>query len=109
VRWGIWWAVSAAVAWSATLTIGGYAQNYLNHQPLWLARCNEMIYPFYIFHQTVIVFVAFYVVQWQAGLTIKAIGLLAISLPLTVMLCLVIYQFNPARMLLGVKPLAKGA
>ena len=105
VRWALWWTVACMVAWSATLTLIGYAQQYLNHPSDWLAKCNEMIYPFYIFHQTVIVIAAFYVIEWQAGITAKIVGLLAISLPITVLLCLAIYPFNAARILLGVKPL----
>ncbi|NQZ11890.1 MAG: acyltransferase family protein [Algicola sp.] len=105
VRWTLWRIVASAVAWSATLTLIGYAQQYLNHHNQWLAKCNEMIFPFYIFHQTVIVIAAFYVIQWQTGITTKIAGLLAISLPLTVLLCLMIYPFNAARVLFGVKAL----
>jgi glucan biosynthesis protein C len=106
VRWSLWWAVSCLVAWSATLTLMGYAQQYLSHSNKWLVKCNEMIYPFYIFHQTVIVIAAFYVVEWQAGIEVKIAGLLAISLPVTILLCLIIYPFNATRVLFGVK--AKG-
>jgi glucan biosynthesis protein C len=107
VRWALWWAVGCMVAWSATLTLIGYAQQYLNQYNSWLVKCNEMIYPFYIFHQTVIIIAAYYVIEWQAGITTKVVGLLSISLPLTVLLCLMIYPFNPARILFGVKALRR--
>ena len=59
-RWAIWWLVCCLVAWSALLTILGYAQFYLTKTPKWLRLSNELIYPFYIFHQTVIVVIGYY-------------------------------------------------
>lgn len=103
VRWALWRIVASLVGWSATLTLLGYAQRYLNHSNNWLKKCNEMIYPFYIFHQTVIVIAAYYIVQWQAAIAIKLLALLAISLPVTILLCIAIYPFNPLRVLMGVK------
>jgi glucan biosynthesis protein C len=103
VRWSIWRIVASLVAWSATLTILGYAQQYLTQNSPWLRKCNEMIYPFYIFHQTVIVAVGYYVIAWQSSITVKTLGLLVISLPLTIALCLVVYPFNLLRVMMGVK------
>ena len=107
IRWSIWRVVATAVSWSACLTILGYSQQYLTHNSPWLRKCNEMIYPFYIFHQTVIVIFAYYVVQWQSSISVKITALLAMSLPTTLLLCLLVYPFNPLRFLLGVKTKVK--
>ena len=104
VRWSIWWLVCCFVSWSALLTILGYAQFYLNKTPQWLRLSNELIYPFYIFHQTVIVVIGFYVINWQTSILIKIISLLFLSLITTCGICLfIIKPFNLFRFLFGLK------
>lgn len=104
VRWSIWWLVCCLVSWSALLTILGYAQFYLKKTPQWLRLSNELIYPFYIFHQTVIVVIGFYVINWQTSILIKIISLLFLSLITTCGICLfIIKPFNLFRFLFGLK------
>lgn len=105
VRWSIWWLVCCLVSWSALLTILGYAQFYLKNTPKWLHLSNELIYPFYIFHQTVIVVIGFYVITWQTSMLIKIVSLLLLSLTITGGICFfIIKPFNFFRFLFGVKP-----
>ena len=40
--------------WSVILAVFGYATTYLSHNSTYLAYLNEGVYPFYIFHQTVL-------------------------------------------------------
>jgi hypothetical protein len=104
VRWSIWWLVCCLVSWSALLTILGYAQFYLKKTPQWLRLSNELIYPFYIFHQTVIVVIGFYVINWQTSILIKIISLLFLSLITTCGICIfIIKPFNLFRFLFGLK------
>ena len=103
-RWGIWWVVCCLVAWSALLSIIGYAQFYLTKTPQWLQQSNELIYPFYIFHQTVIVVVGYYVIAWQAPILIKLLALFVLSLGITSAICFfVIRPFILSRLLFGLK------
>jgi len=44
---------------------------YLNFANKWLVYGRETILPFYLLHQPVIIAIAFFVVQWDAGLTRK--------------------------------------
>ncbi|MFS1524273.1 acyltransferase family protein [Microbulbifer sp. 2304DJ12-6] len=104
-RWSLWWFVCCLVAWSALLTLIGYAQHYLKHTPEWLKLSNELIYPFYIFHQTVIVVIGYYVISWPISLGYKALILLVSSLLVTTSICLLaVYPFNMSRRLFGLKP-----
>ncbi|MFT6897389.1 MAG: glucan biosynthesis protein C [Paraglaciecola sp.] len=106
VRWSIWWIVCCLVAWSALLTILGYAQFYLTKSPKWLRQSNELIYPFYIFHQTVIVVIAYYVITWQTPISVKIISLLILSFAITSVICIfIIKPFNVFRILFGLKPI----
>jgi hypothetical protein len=104
-RWSIWWLVCCLVAWSALLTILGYAQYYLAKTPKWLHLSNELIYPFYIFHQTVIVVIGFYVITWQTSIPIKIMSLFGLSFIVTSLICFyIIKPFNVLRFMFGLKP-----
>jgi peptidoglycan/LPS O-acetylase OafA/YrhL len=70
-----------------------------------LQYAREASYPFFFVHQPVIIFVAYYVVQWDLHLLIKLL-LIPIS---SFAISLGIYEFlvrriNPVRVLLGMKP-----
>ena len=104
-RWSIWWLVCCLVAWSALLTILGYAQFYLTKTPKWLHLTNELVYPFYIFHQTVIVVLGFYVITWQTSIHIKILALFVLSFIITSFICFFIVKpFNVLRFMFGLKP-----
>ena len=69
------------------------------------SRNSGRIYPFYILHQTVIVILAFYVVQTSDTILMKFGFLCAASFLVTI----AIYHFgirpyNPLRFLFGMKP-----
>lgn len=104
VLWQIWWAVGAFLAWSGVLAILSVSQNFLKTAPRWLTRANTLIYPFYILHQTVIVVLAYTIVTWDAGITLKLLALLLASFGVTSLICVfVIRPFNPLRFLFGMK------
>jgi peptidoglycan/LPS O-acetylase OafA/YrhL len=88
-----------------TMYIG---MRYLDYTNKWLQYGREASYPFFMIHQPVIIFIAFYAVQWEVALLIKllvvVIGSLAVSLGLYE---LFIRRINPVRALLGMKPLKK--
>ncbi len=103
-RWQLWWLVCTLVSWSALLAFMGYAIALCKTTPKWLAAANEMIYPFYILHQTVIVGLAFYIVQWEASIAIKSLSLLFGALVICVLVCyLAIKPFSIPRYLFGLK------
>ena len=103
-RWILWWSVCCLVAWSALLTILGYAQFYFTKTPKWLGLSNELIYPFYIFHQTVIVVIGYYIIDWQAPILVKIISLFVLSFSATSVICwFIIKPFNTLRFLFGLK------
>lgn len=102
--WNIWWIVCSLVGWTTMLTILGYAQEYVNKPRKWLPKLNEAVYPFYILHQTVIVVVAYYIVQWQAGITVKLMSVTIVSFLVVVLFYrLLIYPFQVTRVLFGMK------
>jgi hypothetical protein len=103
LRWSFWWIVSCLVGWPTMLTVLGYAQVYLTKPTPWLRRATEAVYPFYILHQTVIVVLAYFVVQWNAAISVKLISLLVLSFFSIVLVYLFIRTFNLTRFLFGMK------
>lgn len=43
------------VRWSGLLLVVSFAMNYLCHNPPWLSKLSNAVFPFYIFHQTAII------------------------------------------------------
>jgi peptidoglycan/LPS O-acetylase OafA/YrhL len=66
-----------------------------------LRRCSELAYPFYIWHQTVIVVLAYFVCQLQLGIAAKYSCLLAGSFVATVVLSLAVSKTTITRWMFG--------
>ena len=81
---------------------------FLDFTNKWLQYLREASYPVFIVHQPVIVFIAFYAVQWEVDLTVKllvvVIGSFTVSFGLYELL---IRRINPVRALLGMQPRTK--
>jgi peptidoglycan/LPS O-acetylase OafA/YrhL len=92
-------------SWFLLLAILGFAQKYLNADSRFLRYAREAAYPFYLLHQTVIVIVGYYVVQWNAGAVPKFLVVCAVALVITVLLYdLIVRRVNVIRFLFGMKP-----
>ena len=61
------------------------------------------MYPFYIWHQTVIAVIAFWVLQWSAGPIVKFVIVSATSLVLTLVVCELVRLTAVTRLLFGIK------
>ena len=103
------WAVFGINSWSWTMFIFYIGMRYLNYTNKWLRYGRESSYPFFWVHQPVILFIAFYVVQWEVALAIKLLvvvmGSFLASLGLYEVL---VRRIDPVRTLLGMKPREKG-
>lgn len=89
--------------WSLIVAMLGYGHRYLNRPSRVLRHTSEIAYPFYIWHQTVIVIVAFFVVRWQAGIGVKFAVIAGTSLLLTWLICEAIKLTNVTRFMFGMK------
>lgn len=93
------------VSWFTVITVIAFGQHYLNRPHPWLSKINEGLYPFYILHQTVIIFLGYYICQlpWSIAGKYWSVSLL------TLLSCIIFYllfirPFNPVRFLFGMKP-----
>jgi glucan biosynthesis protein C len=101
VLFQIAWSVTS---WSAVVFVLSVGAKYLNSTHRALAYGNEAVLPFYLFHQTLILMVGFYVIRWNLGVVPKLLIVTAISFPLILgMYELFVRRFNAVRFLFGMR------
>jgi peptidoglycan/LPS O-acetylase OafA/YrhL len=98
------------IAWLCLIALLGYGRQFLNFSNGFLRYFSEASYALYILHQTVIVIVGYYVVQWSAGILPKLLVILGVSFLITLALYdMVVKRTNVTRFLFGMRPLRKKA
>ena len=96
------------IAWLCLIALLGYGRQFLNFSNRFLRYFGEASYPLYILHQTVIVIVGYYVVQWSAGVLPKLLVIMGVSFLITLALYdLVVRRTKVTRFLFGMRPLQK--
>jgi peptidoglycan/LPS O-acetylase OafA/YrhL len=96
--------VAALSAWGLILAFLGFGRQHLNFTRPFLKYANEAVLPFYIFHQTVLLCVGFFVVRWAIPDPLK--WLIIASLSFAAILVLYEYlvrRWNVMRFLFGMK------
>jgi glucan biosynthesis protein C len=102
--------VSCFNLWFWLVAILGFGLRYLNATNRWYGYARDGAYPFYILHQTVIVAIGYFVVQWSAGPLAKWVVIMACSLALTIAIYDVcVRRTNVTRFLFGMKSLPRPA
>ena len=104
------WGIRALASWCIILAILGFGRKHLNYTTPFLKYANEAVLPFYILHQTVIMGVGYFVVQWAIPDLLKWL----IVLPVSFAIIMVVYEFlvrrfNVMRFLFGMKPRPKAS
>jgi glucan biosynthesis protein C len=98
------WSVFSVNSWCWALFVLYIGMRFLDYTNKWLQYGQEMILPFFLFHQPVILTIAFFVVQWNVNLWLKllivVLGSFVVSLGLFEIL---IKRIGPARALFGMK------
>ncbi|BAY66873.1 hypothetical protein NIES22_70170 (plasmid) [Calothrix brevissima NIES-22] len=93
-------------SWCWVMTLVGLGQKYLSFNNGILQYASQAAYPFYLLHQTVLVSIAFYVVQWNLGILEKFSIISTASIFITIALYkLLIKRLNISRFLFGLKPI----
>jgi glucans biosynthesis protein C len=97
-------ALRTLVEWGVMLAALGYGRRLLSRPSRVVGWASEIAYPFYIWHQTVIVVIAFFVVQWDAPMLVKFLAVLLLSLLGTIAGCELARRVAVLRPLFGLKP-----
>ena len=91
--------------WMVIVGLMGLFHRYADRKGGAYTYATEAAYPFYILHQTVIVLVAYVVVQWGVGIPVKFTLIAATSFALTVAVYEVaVRRWTVVRPLFGMKP-----
>jgi peptidoglycan/LPS O-acetylase OafA/YrhL len=99
------WGLVSVNAWCWVLMALYAGMRILDFRNKFLEYGQEAILPFYVFHQPVIFAIAFYVVQWDAGITLKLAVVLLGSFIITLGLHeFIVKRLKPLRALFGMKP-----
>ena len=97
--------ISGFVPWFFLITFLGYGRQFLNFPSRVLSYLGQASYPFYILHQTIIVVLGFYVVQWETGMALKFFAILVASLVATALAYdLLVKRTSVTRFLFGMRP-----
>lgn len=81
--------INTANAWAWLLTIFGFGYRYLSFNTPFLQYANKAVYPFYILHQTIIIALVYYMLQWNIGVLPKFL----IAVVGTFGICFLLYEF----------------
>ena len=97
-------ALFPTLAWSWVFALVGYGKKYLNSYHKIHDYCNPAVYPFYILHQTVIVILAYYVVQVSESILAKYLFLVTFSFVTSMLIYhTLIRPYSIMRFLFGMK------
>lgn len=104
----MFWIIETSVGWFWVLAILGYGRQYLNFNSRVLKYASEGIFPLYIIHQSILIVVAYYVIQLDQPVLVKFM----IIGNATLLGSLVIYEFvirryNFTRVLFGMRTVKK--
>jgi glucan biosynthesis protein C len=91
-----------AVCYSLTMLFVG--MHFLDFSNRWLRYGQEAALPFFVLHQPVIIVIAFFVVQWNAGISIKLPVVVLSSFAVTIGLYeLIVQRIHLLRLAFGMK------
>ncbi len=98
------WALWGVSSWTWTIVALCVAMRFLDSRNRWLDYGQEAIVPFFLFHQPVIIAIAYFIVQRDASILAKLLTVILGSFGVTLGLYeLLIRRAGPLRALLGIK------
>ncbi len=107
-QYALTFGLRGLAAWCCVLAALGFGMKYLNFSLPFLSHANEAVLPFYILHQTVLLTVGYFVVQWPIPDLLKWGTILLTSLAIIMGIYeSLIRPFNVMRFLFGLKSLRK--
>ena len=89
--------------WCWLVAILGYGRKFLSKKNSFINYASKIALPFYILHQTVIIVLAFYVIQLETSIIVKYLIISTLALFITVILCELVKTNNITRYIFGMK------
>jgi hypothetical protein len=102
--WALALGLRGLTSWCWVLAALGLSMQYLTSSTQFVKYANEAVLPFYILHQTVLLCVGYYVVQWAIPDVLKWVIILVASFAAIMVLYeVLVRRFNAMRFLFGMK------
>ena len=102
------WSVFAVNSWCWSIFMLYVGMRFLDFSNKWLQYGRTASLPFFLLHQPVIIVIAFYVVQWDAGISVKLPVVVLSSFVVTLALYhFLVRRIGVLRVMFGIKPSAK--
>jgi heme/copper-type cytochrome/quinol oxidase subunit 2 len=95
--------ITALNGWCWVTAILGFGRKHLSFNHKYLKTSNELVLPFYVLHQSVIVAVAFYVVGLNLLVIAKYLLIVLTAFPIIATLLYPVSKFNVLRFLFGMR------
>ena len=89
--------------WFWILAILGYARKFLSFTNRFLKYGNEAVLPFYILHQTIIIIIGYFVIQWDINVYLKYLIVATLSFATIMLLYEGIKRTNATRFIFGMR------
>ena len=99
----VWGLFDILVTWFWMVALLGFGKSFLDKPSRLLSHLSEIAYPYYIWHQTVIVILAYFVVQIEAGILVKYLLLAVSAAVVTWALSVAVKATNVTRFLFGMR------
>ena len=94
--------IRATASWMLIAGITGYSAEYLNNTNRRWSYSAEAVLPFYILHQTIIIILGYYIVQWNMNMILKYVLIAILSLTSILLIYeLIVRRHNAIRWLFG--------
>ena len=90
--------------WLALVGVLGYARRYLDRPWGWLRWAGDRVPPFYIWHQTIVVLLAVWIIRWPTGVEAQFATIAVAALIVTVFVCELVGRTNLTRVAFGMRP-----
>ncbi len=95
------------ISLSCGITAIGYFKKYFNKEHKYRKVLNDAIYPFYLLHQPVLIFVGYVVLKWDVSYGMQAFWIIIFSLFFIIISYVIIIRFNFLRIAFGMRKKAK--
>jgi surface polysaccharide O-acyltransferase-like enzyme len=100
----LFWVCAVIDAWCWSLFMLSVGMRYLDFSNKWLQHGQAAIVPFYVFHQPIILAIAFYAVRWETGILPKMLAVtLGAFVVTSAIYVLLVRRVAPLRAAFGMK------
>ena len=89
--------------WCWLIALLGYSEKYLSGKRRFIKYPSGIAYPFYIFHQTVLITIGYYVVQFHVSIGLKYLFICISTISITYLCCELAKSNKISRFIFGMK------